>query len=104
MVFQALTADHHSFQVLNKFPLLVPLYCSSHGPNREYGKQKQISQFLTFRMFVLVFWAEVLVLDGGGRGRIRALLLNFLLLLELRFYLRSFSRTPSERGRPLRSL
>ena len=58
----------------------------------------QISQFLTFRMFVLVFWAEVLGLDGGGRGRIRALLLNFLLLLELRFYLRSFSVTPQDRG------
>ena len=71
---------------------------------KNFWVARQISQFLTFRMFVLVFWAEVLGLDGGGRGRIRALLLNFLLLLELRFYLRSFSRTPSERGRPLRSL
>ena len=29
---------------------------------------------------------------------------NFLVLLELRFYLRSFSRTPSDRGRSLRSV
>ena len=29
---------------------------------------------------------------------------NFLVLLELRFYLHSFSRTPSDHGRPLRSV
>ena len=65
---------------------------------KKFWVARQISQFLTFRMFVLVFWAEVLGLDGGGRGRIRALLLNFLLLLELRFYLRSFSCNLSEYG------
>ena len=65
---------------------------------KKFWVARQISQFLTFRMFVLVFWAEVLGLDGGGRGRIRAFLLNFLLLLELRFYLRLFSHSLSAYG------
>ena len=35
---------------------------------KKFWVARQISQFLTFRMFVLVFWAEVLGLDGGGFG------------------------------------
>ena len=82
--------------VIPKVPKTLGKFFENFEEN--FWVARQISQFLTFRMFVLVFWAEVLGLDGGGRGRIRALLLNFLLLLELRFYLRSFSVTPQDRG------
>ena len=82
--------------VIPKVPKTLGKFFENFEKN--FWVARQISQFLTFRMFVLAFRAEVLGLDNGGLWRIRDFLLNFLLLLELRFYLRSFSVTPQDRG------
>ena len=79
--------------VIPKVPKTLGKFFENFEKN--FWVARQISQFLTFRMFVLAFWAEVLGLERGGPGRIRDFLLNFLLLLELRFYLRSFSHSLS---------